>query len=306
MFTLALCRVDQLFSTVRRLSQLELNSEEREAKDVQTEEDSKREEEESQEEREKSTKASLILNWLAKMIEHFGDGIRRVMCVEIDGLTHSTTTLKRLAVRKRKWAKPDATREGEQLQQEVEPIDVDTSEDVKMTTLLLETDFILPSEISKGMNSFYFSLLGDAFYKRKFAFYFTKSYVSFIDQKLENALTPKNEKVTRQARRGDSEKYENLLSLTVQIFTVPNIVPALVSEGNLLGILIDKLLSVFKTYVFKKTAMPGSTAEGVHLAYDSTLPCCFLPRDDQADPIRCWCEQRSRDTRTYSTASLKC
>lgn len=273
---------------------------------MQTEEDSKREEEESQEEREKSTKASLILNWLAKMIEHFGDGIRRVMCVEIDGLTHSTTTLKRLAVRKRKWAKPDATCEGEQPQQEVEPIDVDTSEGVKMTTLLLETDFILPSEISKGMNSFYFSLLGDAFYKRKFAFYFTKSYVSFIDQKLENALTPKNEKVTRQARRGDSEKYENLLSLTVQIFTVPNIVPALVSEGNLLGILIDKLLSVFKTYVFKKTVMPGSTAEGVHLAYDSSLPCCCFPRDDLADPIRCWCEQRSRDTHTYSTASLRC
>jgi hypothetical protein len=195
------------------------------------------------------------------MIEHFGDGIRRVMCVEIDGLSHSTNTLKRLAARKRRWAKPDATREGEP---EVEAaVDLEqTEEDVKMTTLLLETDFVLPSELSKSMNGFYFSLLGDAFYKRKFAFYFTKSYVSFIDQKLENALTPKTDKVTRQARRGDSDKYENLLSLTVQIFTVPNIVPALVSEGGLLDILIDKLLSVFKTYVFKKTAKPDSSTEG--------------------------------------------
>lgn len=168
-------------------------------------------------------------------------------------MTCRTIVIKQINLRKRRWAKADP-----QQSESAEAL-ADVPEEVKMTTLLLEVDFILPSEISKGMSAFYFSLLGDAFWKRKFAFYFTKSYASFVDQKLELALTPKSEKITRRARRGDISKYESLLHLTVQIFTVPNIVPSLVSEGNLLGILINKLHSVFSNYIFKRAPAPSGT-----------------------------------------------
>ncbi len=196
-----------------------------------------------QEEKVLCDRADVLLGWFVKLIEHLGDGMRRLICNNIDALSISSNVVKRLK-------RIRDMRIGE----EVNMIDSqDESQCLKLMTLLFEIDYLLPWQLGKEMRNFYFSLIGDALFKRKFAFYFVGSYVSFMDQRIESVLmTPeaKRRRKDRLEERGTS--YQNLTSLSVQLFTVPIITPALVRDGNLLEILIGKLASILDKYIFTK------------------------------------------------------
>ena len=204
--------------------------------------------------------AIAIIEWFARLCSSFGDGMKReystpslqlafllkklflgILCDVLDKVSipmYSPYYHKRKRIQERRKKLRKSKEEGEDKLKV--SMDIDKAEEgqrEKFVKMLLEMDHLLPVAVGKKVQDLYFNLLGDATFKRKFAFYFAGSYCFFNDLLLEISSW----KEPKQRRVGGREAYQNLMHLSVQLFTVPNIVPHLVSEGRLLENMLPKM-----------------------------------------------------------------
>ena len=100
-----------------------------------------------------------------------------------------------------------------------------------MLYYLLVKDNVFPAAVAQQLNQWYFQLLGDSPYKRKFAVAFVTAFPTFVD-------------VYRHEKTKDPEtEYATPMAMSTQ-FLHPQLIPALVKEAQFLDLLLDKSFSL--------------------------------------------------------------
>lgn len=216
-----------------------------------------------------------LLDWLCDIVQ-IGDGIRRVV-----GLLLSERSLQWPSENVGKPLRPIPAEEG-----------TPQSSTFSWLALMLEIDGAdkLPPQLQRSIHSVYFQLITDLVFKRIFLDKFVHNYERYIHAQLQSKLYQYSGSVSRsQETRLHIDIVEDF---TVQLFTVPALVPVMIRRGGLLDVLIDLLLRLFES-----TALPVTPyATGVPYAQSafanefqssaSRTPSNLVPSSSTAPPAQ--------------------
>eukprot|EP00737_Agarophyton_chilense_P002228 gb/GEZJ01002532.1/.p1 GENE.gb/GEZJ01002532.1/~~gb/GEZJ01002532.1/.p1 ORF type:complete len:1990 (-),score=202.64 gb/GEZJ01002532.1/:1768-7737(-) len=169
-----------------------------------------------------------VLKWLNELVS-CGDGFRRAV-----GLLLTSTQLQ--------WSTTEAVCAAEQ----------DQCNFVSWLDLMLAMDGtgMLPDEIMSVLHSLYFKLITDVVFRRIFLERFARNYPRFIHAKLVRRYIDEEDRGQNGTEYGGHEN-DIVGSFTVQLFTVPALVPVMLQEQGLLEMLL-KLLCI----LFESTSVP--------------------------------------------------
>ncbi|KAL6074411.1 E3 ubiquitin-protein ligase ubr1 [Balamuthia mandrillaris] len=263
--------------------------------------------------------ALFMLQWLMKIVEWFGDGMRRILCdvmnqclpsgygmrLERPGTEQALAELKSAAAaaasaaytasctkkikatEKMMVAEKEKEEEEEEKEKELEtPEELEDVDDNSVILWLLLVDHIFPSVIIEELRKFYFMLIGDTLFKRRFARAFVKVYCNFIDVVIDNEYEKKqltellHEELRAQHERSEQQQpddgiskeeieergfevaelerqreeiaqYQTPLTMSTQ-FLHPQLIPLLVQEPSLLTSLLSKLTSTLRSVFVMK------------------------------------------------------
>lgn len=182
--------------------------------------------------------AAGLLNWLMR-IAQTGDGIRRVV-----GSILTARTLHRPSETAGKLTTVRAGYKGQDHMR------------VSWLQLMLEIDGVekLPVPLQHGLHAVYFQLITDVVFKRTFLEEFMGNYERYIQAQVERRV-----RVEKMDHADDSRSHvvDIVEDFTVQLFTVPALVPVMIRQGGLLDILLDLLLSLFEASAAPVSAFSG-------------------------------------------------
>eukprot|EP00232_Nephroselmis_pyriformis_P010785 CAMPEP_0182892808 /NCGR_PEP_ID=MMETSP0034_2-20130328/24093_1 /TAXON_ID=156128 /ORGANISM="Nephroselmis pyriformis, Strain CCMP717" /LENGTH=597 /DNA_ID=CAMNT_0025026517 /DNA_START=78 /DNA_END=1868 /DNA_ORIENTATION=+ len=109
------------------------------------------------------------------------------------------------------------------------------SEQLRLLEVLMQNDGLLSTGVAKTVHSLLYKLLGDPHFKHQFATTFVRLYPSVLESQV---------RVDVAGLMGGGNSI--LDSFSVQIFTVPALVPRLAKEAELLDVLLGTLSGVLK------------------------------------------------------------
>ncbi|KAI0557243.1 E3 ubiquitin-protein ligase UBR1-like protein [Gracilaria domingensis] len=164
-----------------------------------------------------------ILKWLNEVVS-CGDGIRRAV-----GLLLTSTALR--------WSPTETTKAA--------ACDEDPSSSWLDLMLTMDGTGMLPDPVSSCLHTFYFELITDVVFRRIFLEKFAKNYPRFIHAQIVRKYDSQD-KSQENAEYTASES-DIVGSFTVQLFTVPALVPVMLQEGGLLEILLKLLCILFES-----------------------------------------------------------
>lgn len=168
-----------------------------------------------------TNKVCVMLDLMSDMVQ-CGDGMRRVI-----GLYLASTPAQ-------------LSDDGDELARD---LGLDKIEGMSWLSVMLAMDGVdnLPGNIQENLHQVYFQLITDLVFKRAFLERFVENYERYIHAQVAR-------KVRRSGhddeRRPGTDIVENF---TVQLFTVPALVPVMIRRGGLLDVLIDILSNLFET-----------------------------------------------------------
>lgn len=168
----------------------------------------------------------VLISWLTEVVS-CGDGIRRAV-----GL-YLTSTSGRIP--------GDGPRLAEELGLDLER----QSHGISWLAWMLALDGVdnMPEPIQEKLHEMYFQLITDLVFKREFLFKFVDNYERYLHAQVVR-------KRKNYSNGSDDEKQPGtdiVANFTVQLFTVPALVPVMIRQGGLLDILIDMLGTLFET-----------------------------------------------------------
>ncbi len=100
----------------------------------------------------------------------------------------------------------------------------------------------LPPAVCKALHSLYFQLITDLVFKRAFLELFISNYSRFV-----HALVVRRRGVGKSQDDFDARKHDIMDQFSVQLFTVPALIPVMTREGGLLDVLMNMLLHLLET-----------------------------------------------------------
>ncbi|PXF43883.1 E3 ubiquitin-protein ligase PRT6 [Gracilariopsis chorda] len=177
------------------------------------------------------TRTCTLLEWLYEVVR-CGDGIRRVVGLL---LTSKNFSISRRSDKERQQRETAAN---------------ETS-GVSWLELMLRLDGVdmLPYQVLVKLHALYFQLITDTVFKRIFLEKFALNYPRYVHAHIALKYDSRN----RSSEEDEDliEKTDIISKFTVQLFTVPALVPIMLQDGGLLEVLI-KLLGI----IFESTSDP--------------------------------------------------
>lgn len=161
-----------------------------------------------------------LLDWLLQIV-HCGDGIRRVV-----GLCLADPA---------QWPSSIISHA---------EFSVDLSK-VSWLRMMLEIDggHQLSPRIQDVLHKVYFQLITDLVFKKTFLKMFVDNYESYLYAQIERSSQEQGDNQEEDFRGG----MDIIDTFSVQLFTVPALVPVMIRRGGLLDVLINVLLNLFET-----------------------------------------------------------
>lgn len=203
------------------------------------------------------TRVCTLLEWLDEVIR-CGDGIRRLIGLLLTSRDFSI------------WR----TRNEERCQQETAAHE---TPGVSWLERMLGLDGIdmLPDQVLIKLHALYFQLIADTVFKRIFLDKFALNYPRYVHAHIAREYASRN-----PSRQEDDliEKTDIISKFTVQLLTVPALVPVMLQEGGLLEVLI-KLLGI----IFESTSDPVDVYRKDVPFENSNYAWCCLRKNGTAD-----------------------
>lgn len=173
-------------------------------------------------------RACVLLEWMADVVQ-CGDGIRRVVGRHLASVP----------------AQPSYGAGRNTSSFRVDGSEARRSGEASWLSVMLEIDGVdkLPMRIQEKLHKVYFQLITDLVFKRAFLEMFVDNYERYIHAQIARRKKLLGTEPSED-RRTSTDIVENF---TVQLFTVPALVPVMIRRGGLLDVLIDTMLNLFET-----------------------------------------------------------
>lgn len=128
-------------------------------------------------------------------------------------------------------------------------VNADELRDQSWLSMMLRIDGTdrLPQDVQTSAQTLYFKLITDVIFKRSFFECFINNYERYVHAQLNRLYIQKRRGNLDSSRPNNSDIVHNF---SVQLFTVPALVPVMIREGGLLDVMLRVMLNLFEISSF--------------------------------------------------------